>query len=251
MINTSIDFKKINEYTNEELFIIYNETKDLEIKKEIALRFVPTVKSIALQMKNVYLGFEEVEAIVNEGVLVILKAIDKFDLSQNVKFETFISKRVRGMIIDLARKQDFVSRGIRKGYNDITIAATEFYQKNGREATPEEIMNILEIDEKKYNNIMNKSNLLNILSLDITLEEVASKQANHQPEEAAIFTEQKTILKEALTKLRENEQMVIALYYMEEVSMKEIGNILSISEARVSQIHSRAIVKLRTFLKEA
>ena len=92
--------------SNEELLKLYKETKDLEVKQELVMRYIYLVRSIALQMRDIYMSFTQIDDVVNEGVIVIMSAIDKFDLEKNVKFETYISKRIKGMIIDLARKQD-------------------------------------------------------------------------------------------------------------------------------------------------
>ena len=88
--------------SNEELLQLYKETGSLEIKQEIVMRYIYLVKSIALQMRDIYLSFSQVDDIISEGVIAIMSAIDKFDVEKNVKFETFISKRIKGMIIDLA-----------------------------------------------------------------------------------------------------------------------------------------------------
>ena len=89
--------------SNEELLQLYKETGSLEIKQEIVMRYIYLVKSIALQMRDIYLSFSQVDDIISEGVIAIMSAIDKFDVEKNVKFETFISNRIKGMIIDLAR----------------------------------------------------------------------------------------------------------------------------------------------------
>ena len=87
--------------TNEELLELYQMTGDAEIKKELTLRYLYIVKSIAVQMRDVYLGFTQVEDIINEGVIVLMKALDKYDVSKNARFETYVSRRIRGMIIDI------------------------------------------------------------------------------------------------------------------------------------------------------
>ena len=99
--------ERYKEKTNEELLKLYKETGSLEIKQEIVMRYIYLVKSIALQMRDIYLSFSQVDDIISEGVIAIMSSIDKFDVDKNVKFETFISKRIKGMIIDLARKQDW------------------------------------------------------------------------------------------------------------------------------------------------
>ena len=116
-----------SEMTNEELLRKYKETNDLSMKQELVMRYVYIVKSIALQMRDVYLSFAQVDDMINDGVLAIMNALDKFDFEKNVKFETYVSKRIRGMIIDLARRQDWIPRSVRKSAKEIDNATMELY----------------------------------------------------------------------------------------------------------------------------
>ena len=95
----------LNTKTNEELLALYRESGDLDIKQELTLRYLYIVKAIAVQMRDVYVGFTQIDDIINEGVIVLMKALDKYNFSKNAKFETYVSWRIRGMIIDIARKQ--------------------------------------------------------------------------------------------------------------------------------------------------
>ncbi len=259
MVNDAVKTTKdLGSYTNEELLELYRENQHLEIKQEIALRYLYIVKSIALQMRNVYIGFEQVDDIINEGVIMLMRAIDKYDPSLNVKFETYISKRARGMVIDIARKQDWVPRTTRRTYKEINDLSTNFYSENGREPTPSEICDTLGMERSKYDDIMRKSSLFNILSLDMAIEEtgefkknlqVPSEDMAEQPEESFLNKELKEILAQGIKLLKEKEQIVISLYYIEEISMKEIAKVMSVSEPRVSQIHAGAIRKLHNYIK--
>ncbi len=125
-MNTQEQYK---DKTNEELLKLYKETGSLEVKQEIVMRYIYLVKSIALQMRDIYMSFSQVDDIISEGVIAIMSSIDKFDMDKNVKFETFISKRIKGMIIDLARKQDWVPRSTRKSTRDIEEAVTTLYNR--------------------------------------------------------------------------------------------------------------------------
>lgn len=118
-----------SEMTNEELLRKYKETNDLSMKQELVMRYVYIVKSIALQMRDVYLSFAQVDDMINDGVLAIMNALDKFDFEKNVKFETYVSKRIRGMIIDLARRQDWIPRSVRKSAKEIDNATMELYNE--------------------------------------------------------------------------------------------------------------------------
>ncbi len=131
--------KELSSLTNEELLTEYQRTGKLDVKQELVMRYVYIVKSIAIQMRDVYISFAQIEDIVNEGVLVIMSALDKFDPEKNVKFETYISKRIKGMVIDMARKQDWIPRSVRKNARDIDEVTTKLYNELGRYPTPEEI----------------------------------------------------------------------------------------------------------------
>ena len=247
------------EKSNEELLKLYKETGSLEVKQEIVMRYIYLVKSIALQMRDIYLSFVQVDDIINEGVIAIMSAIDKFDLEKNVKIETYISKRIKGMIIDLARKQDWVPRSTRKNTRDIEEAVTTLYNKLGYYPSVQEVTKYLDISMEKYHDTMRKAALFNILSLDMVLAEaqgneigvrMSQGEAQEQPEEQYLRKELSEVLVAAINKLKENEQLVISLYYIEELNMRQIADVLQVSEPRVSQIHANAIKKLRKHMEK-
>ena len=181
-----------NTMTNEELLELYRKTGDLEIKQELTLRYLYIVKAIAIQMRDVYVGFTQLDDIINEGVIVLMKALDKYDPSKNAKFETYVSWRIRGMIIDIARKQDWVPRSLRRSCKEIREKTMEIYTMTGETPPPEQVAETLGMDQKKYNEAMEKMNLFSVLSLDMVLEESQEKQrvsgiystdTENQPEE--------------------------------------------------------------------
>ncbi len=245
--------------TNEELLSLYQNTGELDIKKELALRYLYIVKSIAIQMRDVYVGFTQMEDIVNEGVLMLMTAIDKYDAGKNAKFETYASRRIRGMIIDIARKQDWVPRSVRKNLREVSDASARFYAENGRTPNAEELALSVQMEPGKIQSIMGKMNLSSILSLDMILEEtgeryrtvqIPSDKKQEQPEENYLEQEFKNTLADAVKSLKEKEQQVISLYYVEELNMKQIASIMNVSEPRVSQIHAGAIGKLREYIEK-
>ena len=244
---------------NEVLLTEYHKTHDAELKKVIVMRYVYLVKNIALKLRGVYLSFAQVDDMINEGVILLMNAIDKFDPEQNVKFETFIAKRLRGMIIDLARRQDWMPRSVRKRMREIEEATLTLFSELGRQPTDKEIANKMGITEAKYQEELAKTALSNVLSLDMILEEregeVPAKRPpqtdiNAQPEEHFEKKETYQILHDAISSLRENEQRVLSLYYNESLQMKEIAQVMGVSEPRVSQIHSNAIRKLRICMEK-
>lgn len=251
--------KKHSEMTNEELFAAYKLSGDLQIKNEIVMRYVYIVRSIAFQMRGVYSDFAQVEDIVNEGVIALMGSIDKFDLDMNVKFESFISKRIRGVVIDIARKNDWVPRSVRKSAKDIDNATNELFIKLGRMPTDEEMSGHLNMSTKKYVEELSKTHSMNILSFEMLLDEagdgkpsmqVKSTNKENMPEDHLDQTELEREIKRGLESLREREQLVVSLHYVQELNMKEIAAVLGVSEPRVSQIHANALRKLRLCLQK-
>ncbi len=245
------------QYTNEDLLIKYKRTKDIKIKHELVMRYLYMVRSISIQMRDVYLSFAQVDDIVNEGVLTIMSGIEKFDPEMNVKFETYISKRIRGMIIDMARKQDWIPRSVRKNAKELDHAVMELCNRLGRFPSPKETAEYMDISLEKYQEALGKTNVYSVLSLDMVLEagsdnkktvQLPAVNENEQPEDHYLQEEYKQILVQAINNLKENEQKVISLYYMDELNMKEIAHVMSVSEPRISQIHSNAIQKLKQYL---
>lgn len=247
------------EKSNEELLQLYKETGNLEIKQELVMRYIHLVKSIALRMRDIYISFSQLDDIINEGVIVIMSAIEKFDIDKNVKFETYISKRIKGMIIDLARKQDWVPRSTRKSAKDIDEAVTTLYNELGYYPSVQEVADYLDITVEKYQEAMRKAALFNILSLDIVLAEaqenktsvpIPKGEEDDQPENRFLKKEISEILAEGIQTLKENEQLVISLYYIEELNMRQIARTMQVSEPRISQIHANAIKKLKKYMQK-
>lgn len=248
----------IEEKTNEELFELYKATGSQRVKQEIVLRYIYIVKNVAFQMKGVYASFTQMDDIINESVIVLMNSVDKFDPEANVKFETYISKRLRGLIIDMARKQDWIPRTVRKNARMIDDATNELYSKLGRFPTNEEMAEHLGVSLDKYENkMLSKTNLYNLISLDAFIE--GQSQSNNPinipdngctPEQIFESKEVEDILKKAVESLRKNEQMVLSLRYRKELSSKEIATVMNLSESRISQIHANALRKLRIYMQE-
>lgn len=245
--------------SNEELLLEYRETKDILIKQELTLRYLPIVKRVAIQMRDVYVSFTQVEDIINEGVLTIMSSIDKYDTDKNVKFESYVAKRVWGMVIDIARKHDWVPRGARKSAKMIDNIVNTLYNELGRAPTDQEVADALEMTKDQYYDELKRSNLFHVISLDMVLSESADKTWSGEmpaadssmiPEQRYLDEEMKEHLRSGIKTLRENEQLVISLYYVKEVNIKGIAQVLGVSEPRVSQIHSNALKKLRKYMEQ-
>ena len=237
-----------------ELLVRYKQTGDEQLKWAIVLRYEHIVKYVAMQVRGIYSGFAQVEDIINEGLLTLLKAIDKFDPDKGVKFETYVSKRIRGMVVDLARKQDWLPRSVRKKAKDIDEVTNTLANELGRYPTAAEVAQRLQITEDKYqrdlaciamNNVISLEALVDTGELENTRFELPSRDTSVMPDYMLESQELKDVLAQAISKLQKNEQIVLSLYYVENLLLKDIAHIMNISEPRVSQLHTRAIGKLR------
>ena len=237
----------------EVLFDEYRRNPNDELKWEIVMRHSGIVKNIALQIQGVYCTFAQLDDIINEGLITMAKAVDKYDPSIG-KFETYVSKRIRGMIIDLARQQDWVPRPVRRRAKKIERANSEMYNELGRFPTDQEVAQRLGITDEEYQDTMANSSMYSVVSLEETLEgyeQIAGPEetaADMMPEASLERMEMLDELTAAISSLRENEQIVLSLYYQKDMKMKDIAEILGVSHARASQIHTRAIQKLKVLM---
>lgn len=250
--------REIEAMETHDLLRLYKETGDESLKWPLVLRYEGLIKSAAMQIRGVYSSFAQIDDIINEGIITLLGAIDKFDPDKGVKFETYVSKRIRGMVIDLARKQDWIPRNVRKRAKEIDLASAELATSLGRSPTDGEIAEHLGITQERYQKDAANIALSNVLSLDVLMDtrettgypmEVPSSDAQSQPELVLQEREMQRALAQGIASLRENEQIVLSLYYERNLHLKEIAQVMELSEPRISQIHTRAIQKLRTYME--
>lgn len=255
---TTVSQDELDRMSNEELLLAYKQTGDAQYKWPLVLRYKDIIKSAALQIRGVYNHLAQVDDIVSEGILTLVSAIDRYDPEKGVKFDTFIAKRIRGMVIDVARKQDWLPRSLRRRTREIDEAVTHLYTDLGRYPSDTEVAQYLGITVEKYHKEVAGVALGNILSLDALIDmreqdtgwfEMPARDAKEQPEMVFQERELHEVLTEGICKLRENEQIVLSLYYEKNLHMKEIAQVMDISAPRVSQIHARAIEKLQEHMR--
>lgn len=244
----------MDEADKKKLWEDYASTKSPEIREKIILEYAPLVKVVAGRL-SMYLGYNvEYEDLVSYGIFGLIDAIDKFDCLKDVKFETYASLRIRGAILDQIRKMDWIPRTIRQKQKRIDAAIKEIETQYGRSATDEEIAQILGITDDEYLDWQSQMKITNVVSLNEFLEqgsEVSNEAGSTKsaafdsPEEILERDELKKMLAQALELLTEKERKVILLYYYEDLTLKEISNILEVSESRISQLHTRALQKMR------
>lgn len=243
----------MDELSRKKLWDEYAKSKNPQVREQIIIEYAPLVKVVAGRL-SMYLGYNvEYDDLVGYGVFGLIDAIDKFDFKKEVKFETYASLRIRGAILDQIRKMDWIPRTVRQRQKQIDAATKEIEALTGRPARDEEIANALGIKEDEYLEWQSQMKVTNVVSLNEYLEmgtEISNEVANGSrhfdaPEKVAEQEELKEMLVEALELLTEKERKVIVLYYYEELTLKEISELLEVTESRVSQLHTKSLQKMK------
>lgn len=232
----------------------YGKGRTPELREKLILEYAPLVKLVAGRL-SMYLGYNvEYDDLVSYGIFGLIDAIDKYDSMKEVKFETYASLRIRGAILDQIRKMDWIPRTIRQKQKKIDVVIRQIEAEAGRAATDEEIAASLGISAEEYLEWQSQLKITNIVSLNEYMEQGSEVPAepNHNatarfesPEENIEKEELKQVLEQTLQMLTEKERKVILLYYYEDLTLKEISSVLEVSESRISQLHTRALQKMK------
>ena len=241
----------------EKLWDKYKVNPTAELREQIILEYAPLVKIVAGRL-CMYLGNTvEYEDLCSYGIFGLIDAIDKYDLAKDVKFETYASLRIRGSILDQIRKMDWIPRTIRQRQRMIDDAIKAIEARTGHAATDEEVALELNISEDEFIKWQSQLNVTNVVSLNEFVEAgnepvMEAEHNSHfiQPEDNISQQELKEKLEEALSQLTDREKSVVLLYYYEDMTLKEISATLDVSESRVSQLHTKALQKMRVVLGE-
>lgn len=238
------------DYNNAEQVALYHESGDIALRNDIVLKNMGLVRAVAMSMRNLYLKFGDVDDVINEGVLALMDAIEIYDPSKGAKFETFANLKIRGAIIDYIRRQDWIPRNIRKFARTLDKATGMLYNEIGRMPTNEELAKYLKMDESKLLKLMADCAGTITLSFEELLYEDNINEPAVSPsnEEGLIHDELMKALTEAIEELKDKDRQVITLYYYKNMKYSDIAKSLGITEGRVCQIHSKAILTLKTKL---
>lgn len=236
----------------DKLWKSYSKNRTLETRNAIIENYVPLVKIVAGRL-SMYLGYTvDYEDLVSYGVFGLIDAVDKFDTTKDIKFETYASLRIRGAILDQIRKMDWIPRSLRQKQKRMDSVRLELESGLNRPATDQEMADKLEISLDEYHKWEGQLKITGISSLEDCLEQgtEVSSQGNtramsDQPDVAMEQKDLARILKESLELLTDKERKVILLYYYEDMTLKEISAALEVSESRVSQLHTKALRKMR------
>lgn len=239
----------------------YKKSKTQSLREEIIKKYLYLVKYVA---GRVAIGLPpniEIGDLVSYGILGLFDAIDKFDIEQGNKFETYAVTRIRGAIMDELRKLDWAPRLLRKRAKEIERKCRELEEKLGRMATDGELAEALNVSIDELNSMYSELNSTSFLSLD----EVWQNDDGNKPisrlqtiEDSLISNqllflqknEAREIIVETLNELPEKDKLVMVLYYYENLTLKEIGQVLNVSESRICQIHTKVVLRLRGMLKK-
>lgn len=242
----------ININNQKEIWKQYQATRDPQIRETLILEYSHLIKFIAGRL-NIYFGSNiEYDDLISYGVFGLIDAIDKYDVNKGVKFETYASLRIRGSIIDSIRELDWVPRSLRQKNKELEKAYREVENDLGHSATDTDIANKMKISMDEFYKLLNDVNVTTMVSLEDFLEQnyeigmdFSGTSKTGRPEHEAELSELKDILGDSIDKLPEKEKLVLTLYYYEELTLKEISAIMKVSESRISQLHTKAILRLR------
>lgn len=219
--------------------------------------YAPLVKRIAHHMMMRMPPCVQVEDLIQAGMIGLLEAAKKYDASKGASFETYAGIRIRGSIVDEMRRGDWVPRSVHRNSRKISDAINAVEARTGRDASDQEVADELGMDIDEYHSILQDSVSSRLYSFDeaynedgVALEENTPSQPLVNPDEGIQQEALKRSLADAIGQLPERERLVLALYYDEELNLKEIGQIIGVSESRVSQIHSQAAMRLRSRLTD-
>ena len=248
-----------DEKTEEELWREFKKTKSSVIRDKIIRQYMPLVKYVAGKVSTGMPDSVEFDDLVGFGQFGLLDAINKFDIDKNVKFKTYAITRIRGAIFDELRELDWVPRSVRQKAREIEDTIVELEARLGRPAADKEVAEAMGVTEKEYQDMVMKVSGTSMLSLNdvwysgdendnVSLAETIESPSSIRPDVIVEREEVRKIIIEAINELPENEKMVIVLYYHEDLTFKEIGQVLNVSESRISQLHTKANLRLRAKL---
>lgn len=227
-------------------------------REDLIIQYAPLVKTIVERIAcKVPTHIAEKEELLNVGIIGLISALAKFDSRRNVQFETYARYRIKGAVLDELRLRDWMPRSTRHKYSKLQDAFAVLQKMYGRPASDEEVCAYLAISMEEYHELIEEAKGVSVLSnQDLPVDfyeryraETLGEAERESPLGMLARRELRDILRKAIEKLPEKEKLVLSLYYYEELTMKEIGEVMSLTESRVCQLHSKAVLRLRGDLK--
>ena len=245
------------------LWLDYRRTGDQRLRDRLVLTYAPLVKYVAGRLGSGLPAHVDEGDLVSYGLLGLMGAIERYDPERDVKFETYAIARIKGQIIDELRAMDWVPRSVRSRARDIERAIAELEARLGRAPSDEEIAGKLGISPDELEESLSEIARSSIAALDelwtvsgsggdqIALIDTIEDESAPDPQSSLSQTEMREAMADAIARLPEREKLVVTLYYYEELTLREIGEVLGVTESRVSQLHTKAILRLRAHLSAA
>ncbi len=263
-MSQSFDFTSYNNIkrlTEEELANLWQEylrdKTNKTARDTLIVQYIYLIRYVVGRVKVTLPSTISIEDIAGYGVEGLINAIERYSPQKNTRFETYALIRIRGSILDRIRSQDFLPRSVRKKIKDIKNAQEHLKQELGRMPTTSEVANFLDMDPEKVTQILSEDTTMTSLydkkgSTDDSVEIIDTIQDTNKlnPQEQAEEQNVKQELEKALRRLPERERIIMVLYYQENMTLKEIGQTINMSESRVCQLHAQAIMKLKNILSE-
>jgi len=233
----------------------------LTLKEKIVLEHTPLIRYIVNRIAVRLPSHIDLDDLHNTGVIGLMDAIEKYDPEKNCKFKTYAEFRIKGAILDQLRSLDWVPRSVRQKSRRLERAYGEVEQRLGRQASEEEVADSLGLQIEKFHELMNQVRGISLVNLEEIrgtnqegdrtggFADIIEDVTSENPFASLKLAEMKRVVADTIGTLPEKERLVIALYYYEDLNMKEIGNILGITESRVCQIHTKSVLRLRAKLK--
>ncbi|MEW5766774.1 MAG: RNA polymerase sigma factor WhiG [bacterium] len=243
----------------DELWSDYKRTNDPKIREELIINYASMVKYIAGRIAVSTPPTVEFDDLVSYGILGLIDAIEKFDPDHGSKFKTYASSRIKGAILDQLRLLDWVPRTVRAKGRQLEGVYAALEYKFGRSATDEEVAEAMGVSVEELSQLILDVSGTSMISLDdvwhlgddddeVAIVDTIETSSSQAPEAIVEREDIKRLLVEAINRLPQREREVVALYYYEELTLKEIGEVLGVTESRVSQMHTKAILRLRGYL---
>ena len=263
-MDQSFDFTSYNNIkrlSEEELTAVWNEyfkdKSNKQVRDTLIVQYIYLIRYVVGRIKVSLPPTVSIEDVAGYGVEGLINAIERFSVQKNTRFETYALIRIRGAILDKIRAEDFLPRSVRKKIKDIKNAQEHLKQELGRMPTTSEVANYLNMDVEKVTQIMSEDTVMTSIydkkgSSDDSVEIIDTIQDTSKlnPQENMEEKNVKQELEKALRRLPERERIIMVLYYQENMTLKEIGGTINMSESRVCQLHTQAIMKLKNILSE-
>ena len=254
-----MNFHKNKDTYTEEQFIEklhkYKETRSNAVRNDIVMNFAYIPQTAAIQLRGLANGYAQVDDMVNQGIMTLMDCIDSFDETKGISFEYYAFMRVRGAIIDLVRKQDWVPRRVREQDKKINKARQELSNILMREPTDNELADYMGLTPDKLSNMQAEVNGAAVLSFEELIQNMSQMGTSLEaeggsPERQILSDELKSVLAAAIDSLGERERLVISLYYYENLTFADIAQVLDVSVQRASQINAKAVSRLKAAMEE-